>query len=117
MFSGHFPVGVSLSWFWKCVLVAEKYEGGAQADWFDVITKAQSEEPLLCDNIMREAAFDVTLLRHLQVQSDIYYSNGDRANAADVYDEIIEIMSNTVNYWDVTSFPTLVCRCWTMSKS
>ena len=59
---------------------------------------------------MVEIADDVTFRGHLQKQSDNYDSHGDSANAQDVYNEILEIMSNTVDKWDVTSIPTLICR-------
>jgi hypothetical protein len=110
MFSGHFPVEVSLLWFWKCVLIANPSEGGTQVDWFNTITNPEAIDELTCENIMVDTVQDVTLRVHLQKQSDIYYSNEDRTNTANVFADILEIMRVTIDLWDVTSIPTLVCK-------
>jgi len=110
MFSGHFPVEVPLSWFWKCVLIATETQGGARADWFATITSPAATDRLECKNVMSEVAPDATLRAHLQMQSDIYSSNAGSAADEDVFDEIMKIMKNVVDTWDVTSIPTLICK-------
>jgi hypothetical protein len=110
LFAGHFPVEVPLSWFWQCVLVAKPVEGGAQADWFDVITNPDAPDRLECDNIARDSPADGTLRQHLQRHSDLYASDGDSTNNEDVFDELFAIMQYVVDFWGVTSIPTLVCK-------
>ena len=110
MFTGSFPVEVPMSWFWKCVLLAPHTEGGAQPNWFTLITNPQLEDSVQCPNIMLEGERNVKLRAHLQRQSDIYDSQGDNVNADDVFDEILEIMADTIDKWDITSIPTLLCR-------
>ena len=110
MFAGSFPVEVPVSWFWKCVLLAPQTEGGTQANWVELITNSNLEESLQCPNIMRESEKNIKLRAHLQRQSDIYDSTDNEANADDVFEEILEIMKDTIDKWDITSIPTLVCR-------
>jgi len=110
MFSGHFPVEVPLSWFWKCVLIATTAEGGAQVDWFDLITNPTATDTLVCPNIDLEAPAEVKLRSHLQLQWDIYASEAGSTRTSDVYDELLEIMRYAVEFWGVTSIPTLICR-------
>jgi hypothetical protein len=110
MFTGHFPVEVPLSWFWQCVVIATPEQGGAQADWVQVITNPDTTDRLQCANVVSYMARGGTLREHLQTQPDLYLSEGDSANSEDVYDELLEIMQNAVDRWDVTSIPTLVCR-------
>jgi hypothetical protein len=110
MFAGHFPVEVPLSWFFKCVLLSTVDEGGAPADWFALATDPLATAPLACPNVDRESAGDDTLRRHLQLQWDVYVSEGGGAAPSDVYEELLELMRATVELWGVTSIPTLVCR-------
>jgi len=110
MFSGHFPVEVPLSWFWTCVLVTSKADGGAPENWYTVITNADVSEELQCPNIMRGAAAGGTLREHLQQQPDIYSSESASAYGQDLYDGLLELMRNTVDKWQVPSIPTLVCK-------
>jgi hypothetical protein len=110
MFTGHFPVEVPLSWFWTCVLIATNTEGGAQVDWHEVITNPDAPNRLQCTNILLDDPQGDTLREHLQVQADIYSTDKVAASAGDVYDQLLEVMRNAVDYWDVTSIPTLVCK-------
>ena len=110
VFSGHFPVEIPLSWFWKCVVIAVPGDGGAPANWLSILTDPLSTDELVCANALVDTTQDSTLRVHLQKQWDIYDSNEDRANTANVYDDVLEIMRTTIDYWDVTSIPTLVCR-------
>jgi hypothetical protein len=110
MFTGHFPVEVPLSWFWKCVLIATTADGGAQVDWFDVMTNPALTDRLQCPNVELDATKEVTLRRHLQLQWDIYASDGGSATAKDVYEELLEIMRYAVEFWGITSIPTLLCK-------
>ena len=110
MFVGFFPVEVPLSWFFKCVLIATPTEGGAQVDWYNTITNPTMTDRLVCPNIDLDVPAEVTLRDHLQLQWDLYASDGDSTTAQDVYEELLEIMRYTVEHWGVTSIPTVVCR-------
>ncbi len=110
MFTGHFPVEVPLSWLWQCVLIATPADGGAQADWYTVLTDPAAEDSLVCPNLDRDTPAADTLREHLQRQPDVYSSDGGSAVGADVYDALLAVMRDAVDKWDVTSIPTLVCR-------
>ena len=110
MFSGHFPVEVPLSWIWKCVLIASEQDGGAPQNWFTAITDAEETYELQCPNMETNPNRDSTLLRHLQLQPDIYESKTQSNLDTDVYEEMLEIMETAVDFWSVVPVPIVQCR-------
>ena len=110
MFSGHFPVEVPLVWIWKCVLVASDIDGGAPRTWLTTMTDETQEYSLKCPNLDEESKQDKDLRRHLQLQLDIYEGNTQSELNTDVYVEMLEILDVALDYWAVTSAPTVQCR-------
>jgi hypothetical protein len=110
MFSGHFPVEVPLVWIWKCVLVASEVDGGAPRTWFETISDETQESSLKCPNMDAYSKQDKDLRRHLQLQLDIYQTKTESETNTDVYGEMLEILQVALDYWAVTSAPTVQCR-------
>ena len=74
------------------------------------MTNPALTDRLQCPNVELDATKEVTLRRHLQLQWDIYASDGGSATAKDVYEELLEIMRYAVEFWGITSIPTLLCK-------
>jgi hypothetical protein len=110
MFSGHFPVEVPLLWIWKCVLIASEQDGGAPQNWFTAITDAEETYELQCPNIEAQSSKYSTLLRHLQLQPDIYESKTESNVDTDVYKEMLKILITAVDFWSVMPVPIVQCR-------
>jgi pimeloyl-ACP methyl ester carboxylesterase len=76
LFHPHAPLEVPLLWFWKCVSVARDTaaEGGAPLQWLRMMT-AELDSAVPCANADAESTQNSTLLRHLQLQPDVYISS------------------------------------------
>jgi len=92
------------------VVVATGAEGGTHAAWFTVITNPDVSDALECNNMLLDAPQGETLRENLQVHTDIYSTDSVAGSAEDVYDELLEVMRNVVDYRDVTSIPTLAWK-------
>ena len=108
MFSGIAPVEVTLLWFWKCVVVAMEAEGGASVKWLRILTSDTMEE-LHCANLDLESDMDMTLRRHLQLQSDIYISSVVAMVNVDLYADILSTIEDTIDFWSIHPVPNVYC--------
>ena len=108
MFSGIAPVEVSLLWFWKCVVVALQTEGGASVQWLRIMT-SDAQEGLQCANLDLSDDVDMTLRRHLQLESNIYISSVVAQSNVDMYKDITDSIADTINFWDIYPVPTIHC--------
>lgn len=109
LFSGTAPVEVTLLWLWKCVVVAKQEEGGVSVQWLRIMT-SETEEGLQCDNVDMQSDMDMTLRRHLQLQTDIYTPNVDALVNINLYTDILSTLEDTINFWDFYPVPTIFCH-------
>jgi len=74
MFHERAAIHIPFRWFWQCVVTATHTEGGAQADWYLIMTAPDdSHSSILCENYAYQASnAQMTLKRLFQTSEHLF---------------------------------------------
>jgi len=110
LFHPHAPLEVPLLWFWKCVIVARDtvQEGGAPLQWLSMMT-ADLDKTVPCVNADGNSTQNSTLLRHLQLQPDIYISSVTARTNIDLFSDMLIAMEMAFAFWNIDPLPSIHC--------
>jgi len=95
-------------WFWKCVFVARDTEGGAPLEWLGMMT-ADLDSTIACVNADANSTQTSTLLRHLQLQPDIYISSVTARTNIDLFSDMLISLEMTFAFWNINPLPDKHC--------
>jgi hypothetical protein len=110
LFHPHAPLEVPVLWFWKCVVVARDsvQEGGAPLQWLSMMT-ADLDKTVPCVNADGNSTQNSTLLRHLQLQPDIYISSVTARTNIDLFSDMLISMEMAFAFWNIDPLPSIHC--------
>ena len=110
LFQPHAPLEVPLLWFWKCVVVARDSaaEGGAPLQWLKMLT-ADLDTAVPCVNAQADSTQNSTLLRHLQLQPDIYVSSIKARTNIDIFSDMLIALEMAFAFWNIDPLPSIHC--------
>ena len=110
LFHPHAPLEVPLLWFWKCVIVARDTaaEGGAPLQWLRMMT-AELDSAVPCANADAESTQNSTLLRHLQLQPDVYISSVAARTNIDIFSDVLIALEMAFAFWNIEPLPSIHC--------
>ncbi len=108
LFQPYAPLEVPLLWFWKCVVVARDSaaEGGAPMQWLKMLT-ADLDTAVPCVNARADSTQNSTLLRHLQLQPDIYISSIKARTNIDIFSDILIALEMAFAFWNIDPLPSI----------
>jgi len=110
LFHPHAPIEVPLLWFWKCVIVARDTaaEGGAPLQWLKMMT-ADLDVAVPCVNVDADSTQNSTLMRHLQLQPDIYVSSVKARTNIDIFADMLVALEMAFAFWNIDPLPSIRC--------
>lgn len=108
LFHPHAPLEMPLLWFWKCVVVARDTEGGAPLKWLSMMT-SELDITVPCVNADANSTQNATLLRHLQLQPDIYISSITARTNIDLFSDILIALEMVFAFWNIDPLPSIHC--------
>jgi len=110
LFHPYAPLELPLLWFWKCVAVARdtREEGGAPMQWLNLMTQ-DLENEVACPNAESVSTQNSTLLRHLQLQPDIYISSVAARTNIDIFSDMLVALEMAFSFWNVDPLPSIHC--------
>jgi hypothetical protein len=108
LFHPHAPIEVPLLWFWKCAVVARDTEGGAPLQWLSMMT-AELDSTVSCVNVEGNSTQNSTLLRHLQLQPDIYISSVTARTNIDLLTDMFISLEMAFAFWNIDPLPSIHC--------
>lgn len=108
LFHPHAPLEMPLLWFWKCVVVARDTEGGAPLKWLSMMT-SELDSTVPCVNADANSTQNSTLLRHLQLQPDIYISSITARTNIDLFSDILIALEMVFAFWNIDPLPSIHC--------
>lgn len=104
-------IPVSFDWFWKCVvLAADETEGGAQREWFQIVTATSAQESLVCENVKGDVGGVEKLRNYLKTTDKIFELAAETDQTENsLIGDIDNVVSYALDQLQITMLPNVYC--------